>query len=172
MDSPPPRVEIFLQPGQFHFAGSDTRVRTLLGSCVSIVMWHEQLRIGGMCHYLLPSRAGARDDQPLDGRYGDEAMEMFMDAIRTACTRPQEYQVKIFGGGNMFPHYKRRQGDMNVPIKNALAANELVERYQLNVIGENLGGIGHRHLIFDIGSGSVWMHRAELSGNAVEGTPP
>ncbi|MBL8511280.1 MAG: chemotaxis protein CheD, partial [Betaproteobacteria bacterium] len=49
-------MDIFLQPGEFYFGDADTRIRTLLGSCVSITMWHPTRRIGGMCHYMLPTR--------------------------------------------------------------------------------------------------------------------
>ena len=42
-------VEIFLQPGDFYFGDENTRLRSLLGSCVSITMWHPTKLIGGMC---------------------------------------------------------------------------------------------------------------------------
>ncbi len=50
-------MEVFLQPGELYFGDGRTRVRTLLGSCVAIAVWHPRLRIGGLCHYMLPSRA-------------------------------------------------------------------------------------------------------------------
>jgi len=59
-----------------------------------------------MCHYMLPTRSNGKSDT-LDGRYADEAMEMFMREIRASGTRPSQYQVKLFGGGNMFPGAKR-----------------------------------------------------------------
>jgi chemotaxis protein CheD len=31
-------------------------IRTVLGSCVSITLWHPVKRVGGMCHFLLPTR--------------------------------------------------------------------------------------------------------------------
>lgn len=153
-------IDIFLQPGEFYFGDRHTRIRTLLGSCVSIVMWHRQRLIGGMCHYVLPSRHGPADGT-LDGRYAEEAMELFMREIRLARTRPEDYEVKLFGGGNMFPQHKKRAGCTDVPTKNVTAARALIERYSLKLMAENLGGEGHRHIIFDIGSGDTWMRRAE-----------
>lgn len=46
---------VTLQPGEFHFGGANTRIQTLLGSCVAITLWHPIRRIGGMCHYMLPA---------------------------------------------------------------------------------------------------------------------
>lgn len=42
-------VEIFLQPKDFYFGDENARLRTLLGSCVSITMWHPTKLIGDMC---------------------------------------------------------------------------------------------------------------------------
>lgn len=73
--------EIFLKSGDFYFGDESTRLRTLLGSCVSNTMWHPARLIGGLCHYLLPSRDGA-SATTLDGRYAKEALQMLMYEIR------------------------------------------------------------------------------------------
>jgi len=56
MKSRTPAHEIVLHPGDWWFGGGDTRARTVLGSCIAITLWHPQLRVGGMCHYMLPQR--------------------------------------------------------------------------------------------------------------------
>src|SRR3954447_16549729 len=106
MRRPANLIEIFLQPGECYFGDRYTRIRTLLGSCVAITLWHPKLLIGGMCHYLLPQRPGA---QPaiLSGKYADEAMRLLLGEIKRANTSPQDYEVKMFGGGNMFPTQHR-----------------------------------------------------------------
>ncbi len=169
MNKPDHVIEIFLQPGEFYFGDRDTRIRTLLGSCVSITMWHPRLLIGGMCHFLLPSR-GARKSGALDGRYADEALEMFIRETRVAGTRPQEYEVKLFGGGNMFPgngHGREIKLSLSadtdndncrsVPCKNVQAARMLVEQHGFSIAAQHLGGAGHRQILFDIWSGYVWV---------------
>jgi len=46
----PPAVEgvktVVLAAGDFHFGGGRTRISTLLGSCVSLTLWHPRRRIG------------------------------------------------------------------------------------------------------------------------------
>ena len=49
--------EIYLQPGEYFWGGENNRVKTLLGSCIAICIWHPVLKIGGMSHCLLPSRS-------------------------------------------------------------------------------------------------------------------
>jgi chemotaxis protein CheD len=161
MKTPAHITEIILRPGEFHFGDRRTRIRTTLGSCVSIVMWHQKLLIGGMCHYLLPNRSMSHRTTP-DGRYADEAIELFMREIRAAKTEISEYQVKIFGGGNMFPRHRRQGKYANVPSKNVIAARDIAKLYALNVIGVNLGGIGHRQIVFDVWSGDVWVRHVGI----------
>jgi chemotaxis protein CheD len=177
MHKPDHVIEIFLQPGDFYFGDKDTRIRTLLGSCVSIVCWHPVKLIGGMCHYMLPSRNNRCGDE-LNGKYADEAMEMFLREIRAANTKPYEYQVKVFGAGNMFPlagnqkcqrcnpetAYQNSAGMCpKVPCRNREVAYHLVQKHGFKLYAEHLGGQGHRQLLFDIWSGDAWMKQVPSS---------
>jgi chemotaxis protein CheD len=166
-------IEIFLQPGDFYFGDANTRIRTLLGSCVSITMWHPTRLIGGMCHYLLPSRPKGADSA-LDGRYAEEAMKMFMGEIRATKTHPVEYCVKVFGGGNMFLKAEKevlgisgisstgKKFSMDVAGRNVLAARSLVTSHGFKIDAEDLGGDGHRQVIFDIWNGHAWVRKPSM----------
>lgn len=171
----PHNIEIFLQPGEFYFGERDARIRTVLGSCVSITLWHPRLLIGGMCHYMLPHRNGGAVVL-LDGRYADEAMQLFMREILVSGTRPDEYQVKLFGGGRMFLADKRRElcgltvctkSTMNncrdVSCKNVQIARILIRQHGFSITAEHLGGNGHRQLMFDIVSGDAWVKHKPIA---------
>jgi chemotaxis protein CheD len=151
-------TEVLLQPGEFYFGGAATRIRTLLGSCVAITMWHPVRKIGGMCHYMLPSRQ--KPDSQLDGKYADEALQLFLLEAALHHTCPEEYQVKLFGGGTMFPGYSEKN---NIAQSNVHAAHRLVTQHRLQLIAEDLGRNGHRNVIFDISSGHVWVRHQKLS---------
>ena len=158
--------ETVLQPGDFHFGDANTRVRTLLGSCVSITMWHPAKLIGGMCHYMLPSRNVARIET-LDGRYADEAIILlFQEAVRYN-TNPKDYIVKVFGAGNMFPDLRKCIQEKNhaahnsVPRKNTEIIHTLASSYGFAIEAHDLGGDGHRNIIFDIWSGHVWVRQVK-----------
>lgn len=160
--------EITLPPGGFYFGG-ERRVRTILGSCVSITMWHPRLRIGGMCHYMLPSHARRRGDGgPLDGRYADDALALFMRELGRRGTAPHEYEVKLFGGGRMLAGGKpgRCDGPMDVGIRNIATARRLLGEQGFRVKAEHLGGDGHRNLLFDIVSGEIWVRHVALPPSA------
>lgn len=62
----PDLIDIFLQPGEYFVADAGYQIRTMLGSCVSITLWHPKARIGAMSHFLLPSRHLGEYRSPLD----------------------------------------------------------------------------------------------------------
>lgn len=160
MTKPSFYIDIFLQPGEVYFGDRETRIRTLLGSCVAITLWHPVLKIGGMCHYLLPDNYQKMNADQLDGRYADEAMMLFMRELTKTKTNSNEYEAKIFGGGYQFPKHNRSR--MPVSDKNIQIGLELIRHYGFNLKAKHLGGTGHRNIVFDLWSGHVWMRHVEL----------
>lgn len=152
-------LDIFLQPGEFYFGEQDTRIRTLLGSCVAVTLWHPKKRVGGMCHYMLPARPRSDGDEVLDGRYADEAMQLFLRELRATRTRPAEYQVKLFGGGNMFSGAAAAKRQLNISDRNVEVGCELIRRHGFGLAAQDLGGKGHRNVMLELWSGDVWVRR-------------
>lgn len=158
---------VVLRPGDFHFGSGHTRISTLLGSCVSITLWHPRKRIGGMCHYMMTER-NRLPDAPLDGRYAVEAFALFLQHVETANTRPSEYQAKLFGGANMF---KGTQGDgMDIGARNIEYAHRLLASQNITLMAEHVAGSGRRKLHFDIWSGDVWLAFPEGAGAEIRST--
>lgn len=143
---------IFLHPGEWHFASGPGRIGTLLGSCVSVTVWHPVHQLGGMCHILLPARKRA-PDQPLDGRYADESVELFVNELRSRRILPASCQVKLFGGGNMFPGPRA----MDIGERNIAAARRALARHGFNLMAEHVGGTSRRRLYLDLANGDVWL---------------
>jgi chemotaxis protein CheD len=159
MTDPAGLLEVFLGPGDLYFGDRGTRIRTLLGSCVAITLWHPLMLIGGMCHYMMPTRHGRTQHHDLSGRYGDEALQILLDEIHTAGTSPHEYQVKMFGGGNQFPGHHAIAVD--VAARNIDAGLHLLAEVGLELTSMHLGGTGHRQVVLDVRSGDVWVRHEE-----------
>jgi chemotaxis protein CheD len=150
--------EVFLNPGNFHFhcpvpgRAQPARLRTLLGSCVSIVMWHPERRIGGMSHIILPGRNRRDASLPLDGRYAEEVMTLFQREVIRAGTLPQQYQVYLVGGGNMYQTVDLKN---SVGTRNIAAARAQLQKHGFTVRAEHVGTTHHRKLELDLGNGVV-----------------
>jgi chemotaxis protein CheD len=149
--------EVYLQPGQYHVGDSSCRIRTLLGSCVSITIWHPKFKIGAMSHFLLPTRSLDGPHEP-DARYGDEAMWLMLRELAGMGVQQTQCEGKIFGGGNMFPQHKGLDS-LNVGQKNGLTARALLANCGIPVVSESLFGVGHRNIVFDVMTGHVWSRQ-------------
>lgn len=162
----PDAIDIFLNPGDVFFGDRSVRLRTILGSCVAITAWHPELKIGGMCHYMLPMRGRGKITN-LDGRYADEAVLLLLKEALRSQTNPYDYQVKIFGGGNMFTNTRKKsQAPLNVADRNVIAGQELLQRHGFSSAAEHLGGEGHRNIIFEVSTGDVWVRQDALNPSA------
>lgn len=157
-----PDSEVFLQPGEVWFGGGRARVRTLLGSCVAVTIWHPVRKIGGMCHYMLGDRPAGRAPDDLDGRYASDAIAILNRSLIRHGSRPEEYQAKLFGGGRMFDVLPSRANVRGVQDRNIDVADELMKKYKFNVVARHLGGDGHRTLLFDVWSGDVWVRHRKV----------
>ncbi len=153
--------EVYLRPGDFCFGEGRLRISTLLGSCVSIVLWHPLLAHGGMCHYMLPGRNKPRGNQPLDGKYAEEAMQLFMLELKKRRTVPSQYQVHVYGGGNMFGG--RAASKMDIGYQNIEMAHRLLGEMGFSVDYDHLGSFGHRKVVFDVWSGEVELTHVDNS---------
>ena len=153
-------IDVFLQPGAYFVGDFRHRIRTLLGSCVSITLWHPFKKIGAMSHFLLASRNQETAVQKLDGRYGMEVMCIMMDELNLLNVNAKECEGKIFGGGDMFPG-QSRSNVMNVGRKNGETARSLLRAQGIQIVSESLFGIGHRQIIFDVSNGDVWARQVK-----------
>ncbi|MFM2060309.1 MAG: chemotaxis protein CheD [Pseudomonadota bacterium] len=172
----PDLIDVFLQPGDLFVGDAGYRIRTILGSCVSITLWHAASRSGGMSHFLLPTRGsgslggagpGGGLAGELDGRYGDEALASMLAQLAATGVRAGACVAKIFGGGNMFPR-QTRAGAVQVGQRNGEAARRLLRQRGIRIVGESLYGVGHRQIIFDLGTGDVWSHHVKPSAFELE----
>ena len=156
-DTPEDIETVVLRPGDFHFGRGNTRISTLLGSCVSLTLWHARMRIGGMCHYMMAERDHRTEPagQKPDGRYATEAFELFLQHTNKAGTRPSEYQAKLFGGANMFG--QKAEGKLDIGARNIEVAHQFLASQHIALLAEHIGGSGRRKLHFDVWNGNVWL---------------
>lgn len=148
---------VFVNPGGSFFGSGDYHIETLLGSCVAIIFWHPGKQIGGLCHYLLPTRSRrSGNSDALDGRYGEEALLQMLNQIHIIDTNLNDYVVKVFGGGRMLnlPPASTRVGD-----ENARFALDVLNKYGVPITSQDITGDGYRYIRLDLLTGDVWVRR-------------
>jgi chemotaxis protein CheD len=148
--------DVNLLAGQVLFGRQAGRVSTLLGSCVAITLWHPARGIGGMCHFLLPSR-----ERPpglaRDARFGEEAVEMLVDALRRAGTQPKDYVAHLFGGADTMPDMTGKA--FNIGERNIEKGWTLIDRHGFYLDGVDVGDCVPRNVVLSMTDGQVDMRR-------------
>lgn len=150
--------ELNLLAGQLYFGKLAAKVRTLLGSCVAVTVWHPVLHLGGMCHFLLPTRT-RQPDQPRDGRYGDEALELMVEAMQRNGTAPGHYEAHLYGGADTIPD--RAGVKFNVGERNIEQGWSLIEQYGFALVGVDVGDHVPRTVCLNLADGVVEMRRGD-----------
>lgn len=159
MPNLPEVLDVTLKPGEYYFGEGYTRIHTLLGSCVAITLWHPKKHLGGMCHYLLPARG--LNQRLSQGHYAEEVIQLFLQSLHKTQTHPWEYEVKVFGGANMFENFRHRQGTINVAQNNVETGAKLLRQHGFKVKVTDVGGVNHRKIYLELWNGDVWVQRGK-----------
>lgn len=153
-----PGQALNLLAGQLYFGHEAASIKTLLGSCVAVTLWHPGKRIGGMCHFLLPGRTRAAGS-PRDGRFGDETLEMLVEALKRAGTKPQEFEAHLYGGADTMPDQTGVK--FNVGERNIERGWTLIDQYGFALQGVDVGDSVPRNVSLTLATGEVVMRRGE-----------
>ena len=159
-----PGEHLVLMPGQMHFGTQVASLRTLLGSCVAVTLWHPQRRIGGMCHFLLPNRPRAGTER--DGRYGDEALEAMVEQIQRLRTDPADYHAHLYGGADTMPEGAALK--FNVGERNIEQGWALIDRHGFQLQGGDVGEDVPRTVTLHLATGEVDMRRGAGKAPALD----
>ncbi len=150
---------IYLKPGEVYFSTEPARVVTVLGSCVSVIMYHRRLRVGSICHAVMPTITQPMKKSapsPDVFQYVDSSMEWMLERFKKMGIKPKDLDVKIFGGSEIFYDSKRQGKSVSVGSKNVEAAMRSISEKELKLKAWNVGGNKGRKVIFYTDTGEVF----------------
>ena len=143
-----------LLPGEFHVTADDIVQVTVLGSCVSACIRDVTTGVGGMNHFMLPD-GGDGDRYGAPARYGVYAMEVLINSLLKLGARRQNFEAKVFGGGNVMATLSH----CNVGEKNSQFVLEYLDAERIRVAAQDLVDIYPRKVYFFPQSGKVRVKR-------------
>jgi len=144
----------YLLPGQLHASAEPCQIRTILGSCVSICLWDQRQRAGGMNHFLLPI---SREGNPASLRFADVATKTLLEKLLRLGCRHRDLQAKIFGGSSMFQNQNRYASSLGA--RNVAAALDLLKDADIPVTVQETGGTQGRKIAFNTDDGMAWSRQ-------------
>jgi chemotaxis protein CheD len=129
-----------------------------LGSCVAIVLYDKEHKVGGMAHAMLPSKqehntGGAYDKDESIAKFVDSAIDNMIEEIQKEGGEKSNLRAKLVGGSKMF---KILSGDDHgVGFRNVEAAENHLKKLNIPIDGEDTGGTIGRSAEFDLATGLV-----------------
>lgn len=141
-------------PGEYYVTTQGEMIGTVLGSCVSACVRDPETGIGGMNHFMLPSRSVDQVDVVSDAfRYGNFAMEHLINDVMKLSGKRSTLEFKLFGGGNIL------QGAGRVGTKNIEFVRKYLSMEHFTVSAEDLGGDYPRKVLYDPSTGKVMLKK-------------
>ena len=147
----------FIHAGDIHVAAEETEIVTVLGSCIAVCLYDTLKGIGGMNHYLLPLW---RDHDLKTPRYGDISIEQLIDNMLSQGAHISMIEAKLFGGAQM---HEVTQEHMMVGKKNIVIAKAILEKYNIPIVAQDVGGTSGRRISMKSHTGKVKMRYTQRS---------
>jgi len=149
-------------PGEYYVTTSqEEAVATTLGSCVSACIRDKVFGIGGMNHFMLPTKSIHGSDDWMDSaaRYGGYAMEHLINDILKAGGNRNNLEIKLTGGGRIM------QNMSDVGARNISFALEYLQTEGFEAISEDLGDIYPRKVMYYPATGRLLVKRLRSMHN-------
>jgi chemotaxis protein CheD len=130
---------------------SDGRsLKTVLGSCVGIVLRDPERKISGLAHIMLPTR---RHDDEAGGKYADTAIPELLARLRSSGSRTGSLQALLIGGAQMFP--MGNASIASIGDQNVEEARRVLTEKRIPIVFEDTGGTAGRSVVFSNATGKV-----------------
>ena len=122
-----------------------------LGSCIGISLYDPQLKVGGLLHIMLPDSTQARgSDNP--AKFADTGLPLMLKDVLALGASKARLVAKIAGGAQMFA-FANATDIMRVGARNAAAITELLQKMNIRLIAQDVGGTYGRTVSIDLNTG-------------------
>lgn len=131
----------------------DKLVTLGLGSCVGIAIYDSTNKVAGLAHIMLPdSTSFSNQSNPM--KFADLAIPILVKRMEDAGANRRVIKAKIAGGASMFS-FPDKNPLMDIGGRNGIAVKEVLQKLNIPVVSEDLGGNSGRTMILDSISGKV-----------------
>ena len=138
--SPDATIKTLVTQGEFASSADPNEVlTTVLGSCICTCLHDPVARLGGLNHFLLGDQPEGHAEST---KYGVYSMELLINDLLKRGARRERLQAKVAGGAHMLA------GASDIGQRNTDFALRFLERENIALIGQNLGGDRARRIRF------------------------
>ena len=123
-----------------------------LGSCVGVVAYDSEKKVGGILHVMLPDSAISQEKamaQP--SLFADTGVDRFLAELKDLGADPTQLRIVLAGGASTMSS----SDAFKIGEKNVAAVRAKLAACGLTPIAEELGGFTNRSLHFDLNRGRL-----------------
>jgi chemotaxis protein CheD len=141
--------------GEYRIAHDAAVLKTILGSCVGVLIYDQEKKIGGLAHVFLPV-SGDFHDSKNDGLFknkcADILIPLMIEAMITGGGRLQKFIAYIAGGARLFNFIGN---PFNIGEKNLLSVKNILKELGIPYTELYSGGSSGRRLLFNCMTGDI-----------------
>jgi chemotaxis protein CheD len=146
-------AEIRVKVADYAVATSGTILTIGLGSCVAIVLYDPEARVGGMAHILLPSESMSRD-RSNPAKFPTTAVPLVLGQMQQLGACAGRVRATIVGGASMFSNLLPA-GGANIGERNVTAVRAVLAGANIPIVAEDTGADYGRSVYLFLDDGRV-----------------
>lgn len=139
--------KLFLSLGELVVAKEPMQVWTVLGSCVSVVLYNQRLKVSALCHAQLAEEKVfgkirsteleqyAQRAVKNDFRYVEHSINYMLEQMQQLGIRKREITASVYGGGNLIELFTYKAGDENLN-----ATYKVLDEHGIAIVKQDVGG--------------------------------
>ncbi|MCX5753341.1 MAG: chemotaxis protein CheD [Candidatus Krumholzibacteria bacterium] len=144
-----------VEVAQLRVGQAPMRIATMaLGSCLGIVLFDPEARIGALAHAMHPRRERVKNNMNR-AKFVDSVIPLLVERMLQWGARRERIVAKIFGGARMFDGFTGCRGVLQIGDENVVAAREVLKEFGIPLVAECVGGRTGRTIVLDVSDGSV-----------------
>jgi chemotaxis protein CheD len=141
----------FLIPGDLCISTEPAVYKTVLGSCIAICLFDRIRRAGGMNHFIYADSKG----KYFNDSYGDISCENLIRKMINSGSRKEDLTARIYGGSSS----QNGTQVFSPGIKNIEVAKTILQKWNIPILTEDLGGCYGRTITFQTESDQVTVRK-------------
>lgn len=139
----------YLYPGYIFISEAPYMIHTVLGSCVSVCLWDEARKYGGMNHYIYSKPF----ENEKNCKFGSISIRYMLTLMYGNGSQKKDLRAHIVGGGYN-KHMNASVGDANIEV-----AEEILGKEGISIVTRDTGGQTGRKVIFNNSSGEILVYK-------------
>jgi chemotaxis protein CheD len=144
--------------GEFKVAKGAFVLRTILGSCVGVILYDKINKAGGLAHVYLPNSADYESsprhaNDKFGHKYADILIPGMIEDLVAAGGNKKYFTAYIVGGASLFS--LNESHTFNIGSKNLLSVKSVLKENRIPFFELHVGGNRGRRVLFHLVSGDI-----------------